>query len=178
MVDVKEAVAKLVPLARIEPDAVEALLDNAFGRDRFSRTAYKVREGVQAIPSLSFAALGQDELLGTAQSWPVALRDDNGNQNRLVMVGPVAVRPDAQGHGIGQMLTDAICEQLDTRKLSAMMIGDPEYYERFFGFQTGPASDWTLPGPVEPRRILLRPAPGTDWPQRGTLGPDFLRSAR
>ncbi|NNC71667.1 MAG: N-acetyltransferase [Sphingomonadaceae bacterium] len=170
--------AKLVPLSKIEHKAVELLLDAAFGRDRIERTAYKVRAGVAPIASLSFAALGGGELLGTAQSWPVLLKPHHSPAQRLIMVGPVAVRPDAQDHGIGQMLTDAICEELDSRKLSATMIGDPEYYERFFGFVSGPAGGWTLPGPVEPHRILLRAVPGADWPAEGTLGPDILRSAR
>ncbi len=163
--------AKLVPLSKIDPHAVERLLDAAFGRNRHGRTAYRVREGAQSLSALSFAAMGEDGLLGSAQSWPVALAQPDGTSFRLVMVGPVAVLPEAKGHGIGQMLTDAVCEQLDTRKLSAMMIGDPDYYERFFGFVSGLARGWALPGPVEPHRILLRAAEGSEWPETGVLGP-------
>jgi hypothetical protein len=35
-----------------------------------------------------------------------------------------------------------------------MMIGDPEYYERFFGFSAAQTADWRIDGPVERRRLL------------------------
>ena len=168
--------AKLVSLSEIEPEAVEALLDAAFGTDRHGRTAYRIREGIAALPDLSFAAMDHDALFGTIQCWPVALTPEGDVPLPLAMVGPVAVLPEEQGKGIGQLMTHAVCAQLDARDLSAMMIGDPEYYERFFGFVSGPASQWTLPGPVKPHRILLRAAPGSTWPERGILGADLLRS--
>ena len=39
-------------MSDIEPQAVEALLDAAFGTDRFGRTAYRIRAGVDAVPAL------------------------------------------------------------------------------------------------------------------------------
>ena len=70
----------------------------------------------------------------------------------------------------------AACRALDEAGLSAVMIGDPGFYQRFFGFVSGPASWWTLPGPVEPERILLRAGEAVRWPAHGALGPDVLRS--
>ena len=49
-----------VPINAIDPAAVEALLDRAFGRDRHGRTAYRLRDGVESIPGLSFAAIEDD----------------------------------------------------------------------------------------------------------------------
>src|SRR3569623_1135595 len=60
-----------VPLATIDPPAIEHLLDRAFGADRHGRTAYRLREGMRAIPELSFAALEDGELVATIQCWPV-----------------------------------------------------------------------------------------------------------
>ena len=40
---------ELLPLSDIEPQAVETLLDAAFGPDRFGRTAYRIREGVAIL---------------------------------------------------------------------------------------------------------------------------------
>jgi predicted N-acetyltransferase YhbS len=145
----------LTPLAKADPAAVEALLDAAFGADRRGRTAYRLREGATAIPALSFAAWEGERLVGTLQSWPVALRSAKG-VDALVMVGPVAVSPDLQGTGIGKVLMQALLDAADASGAGAlMMIGDPEYYERF-GFTAAPAAGWRIDGPYEQRRLLAR----------------------
>ena len=49
------------------------------------------------------------------------------------------------------------------------LIGDPEYYGRFFGFAADRTARWRLPGPVERHRLLAR---GDAVPDvAGTLGP-------
>ena len=80
-------------MSDIEPQAVEDLLDAAFGTDRCGRTAYRIREGVDAVPALSFALVEDGALIGTIQCWPVALRTPDADDIPLVMVGPVAIRP-------------------------------------------------------------------------------------
>ena len=40
------------------------------------------------------------------------------------------------------------------RRDALMLIGDPEYYGRFFGFTAERTGGWRLPGPFEPRRLL------------------------
>ena len=52
-------------MSDIEPQAVEDLLDTAFGSDRFGRTAYRIRQGMDAVPALSFAAVERGALIGT-----------------------------------------------------------------------------------------------------------------
>ncbi|WP_299323522.1 GNAT family N-acetyltransferase [Parasphingopyxis sp.] len=168
-------VTVLHPLSAVSPDAIEALLDLAFGTDRHGRTAYAVRAGTEVIDELSFVAMDGDALIGSLQSWPVTLRTADNGTRPLVMVGPVAVHPERQGQGVGKHMTRVVAQKLDIAKLSAMMIGDPEYYEAF-GFRSGPAAQWALPGPVEPHRILLRAASASEWPPDGTLGSALLRS--
>ena len=69
----------IVPLANVDPAMIEDLLDRAFGPDRHARTAYRMREGTDWLPALSFAALDdEDYLTGTIQLWPVALTDPKG----------------------------------------------------------------------------------------------------
>jgi predicted N-acetyltransferase YhbS len=116
-----------------------------------------------------------DEPAGSLQCWPVTLTTPDKDSLSLIMVGPVAVHPQHQNRGIGRHMLRVVAQRLDLAALSAMLIGDADYYEPF-GFRSGPASGWTLPGPVEPHRILLRPGSGTDWPIKGKLGPDLLRS--
>ena len=164
----------IIPLAQIDPALVEALLDAAFGEDRKQRTAYKVREGMDMLEGLSIAAVDQEksELLGTIQCWPVALTDDDGNIHPMIMVGPVAVHPDVQREGIGRAMMTALLKEIqpgDTMPL--VMIGDPEYYERFFGFSAKHTAGWKLPGPWEPERLLARIPDDANLPVSGLLGP-------
>jgi len=168
--------AQLVPLDRIAPEAVEALLDRAFGADRRARTAYRVRAGTSAIPGLSFAALAHDgNLAGTIQCWPVALACDGGRHVPMVMVGPVAVEPHLQQLGVGRMLMAQALAAAEARGDVLMLIGDPEYYGRFFGFSAERTGGWRLPGPFEPHRLLGLGAAVPDC--AGSLGPRVLEPA-
>ncbi|MET0180359.1 MAG: N-acetyltransferase [Novosphingobium sp.] len=163
----------LIPLDDVDPGLVEQVLDRAFGPDRHARTAYRVREGVDWLPGLSFAALdGDDHLVGTIQCWPVALADPAGRAHPLIMVGPVAVLPEAQGGGFGKALMLASLGAISPEApLPQVMIGDPEYYERFFGFSAERTGGWRLPGPWDPRRLLARSDRPEALPAEGTLGP-------
>ncbi|HEU4961907.1 MAG TPA: N-acetyltransferase [Sphingomonas sp.] len=167
---------RFVSLSEVDSHEVEALLDRAFGRDRHGRTAYAVREGTQPVPALSFAALDGEALVGTIQCWPVLLTGDDGSATPLTMVGPVAVDPPHQQAGIGhalmeQMLGAAARTGADR---ALMLVGDPEYYARFFAFTADRTAKWRLPGPFEPRRLLAR---GADVPDvAGVLGPDLTAS--
>lgn len=161
----------MVALEQVAPDAVERLLDEAFGADRHGRTAYRLRAGVAALPALSLAAIDDGALVGTIQCWPVALTCDGGGVVPLVLVGPVAVSPARQQGGIGRALMEAsLAAAARTGQDGAMMlIGDPEYYGRFFGFSNNRTAQWRLPGPVERHRLLARGAAVPD--AAGTIGP-------
>ena len=160
-------------MSDITPSAVEGLLDAAFGADRFGRTAYRIRQGMDAVPALSFAAVEDGELIGTIQCWPVAHHAADGVATPLVMVGPVAVRPDVQRGGHGRTLMARMLEAAQTKADSGlMMIGDPEYYGRFFGFTADATGAWDLPGPYEKRRLLALAVNGHDLPtSAGMIGP-------
>jgi predicted N-acetyltransferase YhbS len=166
---------QIVPFATAATEAVERLLDHVFGTDRHERTAYRVRGAADPIGALSFVAMRGDALIGSIQCWPILLTTDDGRDLPLVMVGPVAVAPDHQGDGVGRMLVTAsidaaIAEQCGD---ALMLIGDPEYYGRFFGFTAARTGAWRLPGPVEMRRLLARgdAVPG----DAGMLGPVTAR---
>lgn len=160
-------------MSDIAPQAVEDLLDAAFGRDRFGRTAYRIRAGMDAVSALSFASVADGALIATIQCWPVAHRAPDGTATPLVMVGPVAVRPDVQRGGHGRVLMAHMLAAAETRADGAlMMIGDPEYYGRFFGFDADATGAWDLPGPYEKRRLLARAVNGHSLPTgAGMIGP-------
>ena len=152
----------IAPLADAAPLAVESLLDEAFGTNRHVRTAYRIRAGMPVIGQLSFAAFDGGKLVGTLQSWPVEV-----GSAHVVLVGPVAVSPERQRSGIGRLLMNKL---IATAPDTAMaMIGDPEYYGRFFGFTTDVTGKWDVPGPVERHRLLARN--GNTLPRIGALGP-------
>jgi predicted N-acetyltransferase YhbS len=52
-----------------------------------------------------------------------------------------------------------------------VMIGDPEYYGRFWGFSSNDTAEWSLPGPWDPRRLLVRCDNPATLPRKGMLGP-------
>ena len=165
-------------LAGCDTRVIEALLDATFGEERHGRTAYRIRLGMAWLTDLSLAARDEDgALIGLVQSWPVALHvsDDQGAQGddrNLVMVGPVAVAPHLQTRGFGRMLMDRLIEMVDSQACPPlMMIGDPDYYGRFWGFEAGPTAGWSVPGPVERHRLLVRYGRAAPLPLSGALGP-------
>jgi predicted N-acetyltransferase YhbS len=169
----RQDVATILPLASQTSGAIELLLDAAFGTDRHGRAAYAIREGMHWIPQLSYA-LTDDAggLVGTLQSWPVALHLPDGGAEPLIMVGPVAVMPIAQRGGLGRALMDKVVA--DARALATeplMMIGDPEYYGRFWGFSADATQTWQVSGAVDRRRLLALSVDGRPIPRTGTLGP-------
>lgn len=162
----------LVPIASVASSQIEKLLDQAFGTDRHQRTAYRLRAGTDPVADLSLAAIEDGVLVGSIQCWPVQLTESGGEVTPLILVGPVAVRPDRQRDGIGRMLTEASLARGDAAGSAPMMlIGDASYYERFFGFTAKHTGGWILPGPVDRDRLLARLRPGQSVPAHASLGP-------
>ncbi|MFO6445641.1 GNAT family N-acetyltransferase [Erythrobacter sp. NE805] len=181
------ASATIIPLEAVDPAMVEEVLDRAFGPDRFARTAYRIRAGMDWLPGLSLAALDEDDMLvGTIQCWPIGLQTKEG-QVPLVMVGPVAVVPERQGEGFGIGLMSAMIaedarlaatggrlssssEAVGQQGLPQVLIGDAEYYGRW-GFSAAMTGGWRCPGPYEQHRLLARGHGLAAMPADGMLGP-------
>jgi predicted N-acetyltransferase YhbS len=150
--------------------AIETLLDLAFGTDRHQRTAYRLREGVATETAASCTALWSDDtLVGSLQSWPLALTVD-GALTPLWLVGPIAVHPDHRNEGIGRGMLRRALAAIDRTGIPAVLIGDPEYYAPF-GFSAEATGGWALPGPFERHRLLARLDDGSTLPAEGMLGP-------
>lgn len=154
----------LLPLRGYDPQAIETLLDAAFGTGRKARTAYRLRVDGAFIEPLSVALVDGRALVGSIQCWPVRIDD-----TKLVLVGPVAVDPQRQNEGHGKALMHAALEAATKIGDPPMvMIGDPEYYGRF-GFSADATVGWTLPGPWQARRLLARNVKGHILPAGGML---------
>jgi predicted N-acetyltransferase YhbS len=99
---------------------------------------------------------------------------DDGAVHPLVLVGPVAIVPERQQEGLGRRLMEASLAAAAGGP-PLVLIGDPEYYGRFFGFDAAATAAWRLPGPVERHRLLVR---GAGVPRgAGALGPRSTASA-
>jgi predicted N-acetyltransferase YhbS len=163
--------AHLAPIETADLEAIEALLDLAFGADRLRRTAYRLREGVAFEPAASCAAFDEEgALVGSLQSWPLALTGADGSGTPLWLVGPIAVRPDRRGEGIARAMLRRALAAIDLTGIRAVLIGDPEYYGPF-GFDADATGGWSLPGPFERHRLLARLDDGQTLPAEGMLGP-------
>jgi predicted N-acetyltransferase YhbS len=137
--------------------AREALLDRAFGPGRHLKTSARMRAGRLPAQGLSLLArdVDNDCLLGTVRLWTIALGDGaDGDARPALLLGPLAVDVDAQSAGVGaKLMRHAIAEAAFRGHAAIILVGDPEYYERF-GFSAALTADLRLPGPVEQRRFL------------------------
>jgi predicted N-acetyltransferase YhbS len=128
---------------------IEALNAESFGPGRFAKSAYRLREGVDPVLSLSFVAIEQNILRGAVRFWPIRV----GGHEELLL-GPLAVQGDQRGRGIGIGLMQAGIEA--ARKgpwRGILLVGDEPYYTRV-GFSRLPPGRVKFPGPVDQNRIL------------------------
>ena len=128
---------------------VEALDNDGFGPGRFAKTAYRLREGVEPERELGFVAVENGALVGSVRFWPIVV----GEQKSLLL-GPLAVRTDERGRGIGIALMQAGIEKARALGYATiLLIGDEPYYARV-GFSGLPPGAVHFPGPVDRARIL------------------------
>jgi len=129
--------------------AREALLDRAFGPDRFAKTCERLREGRLPAEGLAFAIREAGTLVATLRFWHV----DAGGAPAL-MLGPVAVEADQQSRGLGgALIRHGLARAQAIGHRAVILVGDAPYYNRF-GFERRHAERLTLPGPVDSARFL------------------------
>ncbi len=134
-----------------DAEAVEALVDLAFGPGRFAKTAYRLREGVGPEARLSFVAQdgAGDALWGSVRFWPVIV-----GQSSALLLGPLAVVPQLRGRGIGISLMQHGLRAAAALDYGAViLVGDEPYYAKV-GFARLAPGQIRFPGPVDPERVL------------------------
>jgi len=133
-------------------DAIEHLLDLAFGSGRRSKTSYRLREGNSAVPGLSMVTRDPGVgVSGTISFWPLAIGE---KQSPALLLGPLAVHPDRQGLGIGlALMREGLARARAQGHGLVLLVGDEPYYSKV-GFHKLPEGLITLPGPVAPERFL------------------------
>ena len=151
----------LVPERPFDPDAIEQLLDRAFGPGRRARRSYSFREGIASDPALRFVALDPaGVLVGTLRFWPLVLLAPPAPSRRALLLGPLAVEPALNGRGVGRALVRHGLEAARaTGHALVLLVGDPSYYAQF-GFEPAAPLGFGMPGEDPARLQVLALAPG------------------
>lgn len=129
------------------------LTDHAFGPGRYVKTAERLREGSHILPDMSFVALRGGQLLGSVRMWPIEVREGEVCE-RIAFLGPIVVDDACRGQGIGKALINACVEAALAKGLRAVLLVGTTGYFQTFGFEK--AKGITLPGPVDPNRLMIR----------------------
>jgi predicted N-acetyltransferase YhbS len=130
--------------------AIDDLHARAFGPGRFARAAFRLREGVPHDPDLSFVATLDGRVVASVRLTPIRI----GGQPALLL-GPLVVEPAFKGKGAGKNLVRISLEAARSAgHRLLLLVGDEPYYGPL-GFARLPPYAVTLPGPVDPARVLI-----------------------
>jgi predicted N-acetyltransferase YhbS len=156
-------------------NARDMLLDEAFGEGRQRKSSERLREDRVPAEGLSFTAVEDSRVIGTARLWNVAI----GNGRPALLLGPVAVNCAHQGRGVGAALVRrAVREARKQGYAAIVLVGDAAYYGRF-GFSTDKTGALSMPGPFERHRLLgLELQPGALGGACGMIEPTGRRAPK
>ena len=129
---------------------IRALHARAFGPGRFTRTAYRVREGTPELSPFCRVCRIDGRLAAALRFTPILI----GGKAGALLLGPLAVEPAFANQGHGRGLIAAAHEDAKAAGIAlVVLVGDEPYYARL-GFMRVPRGQITLPGPVDPDRLL------------------------
>jgi predicted N-acetyltransferase YhbS len=135
--------------------AREALLDEAFGLARFTKTCQRLRDSREPAEGLALVAL-DEEVIGTLRCWRI-----EAGRRPALLLGPVAVAGSRRSCGVGAaLMREALWRAAMRGHKAVILVGDAPYYARF-GFDASLTRDLEMPGEVERDRFLaFEIAPG------------------
>jgi predicted N-acetyltransferase YhbS len=148
--------------------AIERLHERTFGPGRYARTAYRIRERIGHRLELSFTARIGTLLVGSVRLSPVLI-----GETAALLLGPLTIEPPFREHGIGGALIEhALAEAKAKGHRLVVLVGDEPYYAKA-GFKRIPKDRATMPGPVDPERLLVAElVPGAFEGIGGRIRPD------
>ena len=114
--------------------AVRAVCLAAFPGDAEARLLDALRAAGGLDPARSLLAELDGTVVGHCLMTSTILERPDGTRDadRIVALGPIAVVPDWQGHGIGGTLISAALEQAEREGAAAVvLLGHPTFYPRF-----------------------------------------------
>jgi predicted N-acetyltransferase YhbS len=130
--------------------AIERLHERTFGPGRFAKTAYRLREQVVHSLDVSFTARTGTLLVGSVRLSPIRI-----GTTKALLLGPLTVEPAFRERGVGQALIERALKEAKAKghKL-VILVGDEPYYGKA-GFKPVPPGRASMPGPVDPARLLV-----------------------
>ena len=142
-------VVTYAPEEPVHDAAIEDINKEAFGPGRFTRAAYRIREGGPHDRKLSFVALNGEHVIASVRLTPILI-----GATPAMLLGPLAVRPAWKNQGIGAALmrTSMEAARLAGHSL-VILVGDEPYYAPF-GFRQISGHQIEMPAPVDPARFL------------------------
>jgi predicted N-acetyltransferase YhbS len=151
---------------------IDRLHERTFGPGRYARTAYRIREGVTHDFALSFTARIGTLLVGSVRLSPVTI-----GATKALLLGPLTVEPPFRGRGIAKALVARALEEAKAKGNSlVLLVGDEPYYGPL-GFARIKKGQVTMPGPVDPARLLVAElVPGAFANVTGEIMPDWAEA--
>ncbi|WP_315765288.1 MULTISPECIES: N-acetyltransferase [unclassified Bradyrhizobium] len=140
----------IAPEKPSDAQVIERLHERTFGPGRFVLSAYRLREHVDHLLDLSFTAHIGTLLAGSVRQLPICIGD-----TKALLLGPLTVEPPFRKHGIGGRLMErALADAKAKGHRLVILVGDAPYYARF-GFKQIEKGRAVMPGPVDPKRLLV-----------------------
>ena len=158
----------ILPETADDAVAIERLYERTFGPGRLAKTAYRIREGAEHRLALSFTARIGTLMIGSVRLTPVRI-----GTAKALLLGPLTVEPPFRARGIGRTLIErALAEAKTQGHRLVLLVGDEPYYGKS-GFKKIPVGQATMPGPVDPARLLVcELEPGAFEGVSGPIRPD------
>jgi predicted N-acetyltransferase YhbS len=154
----------IMPETHADALAVDRLHARTFGPGRYAKTAYRLREQVTHGLDVSFTARTGTLLIGSVRLSPVRIGD-----TRALLLGPLTVEPAFRERGVGQALIERALKDARAKgHRLVILVGDEPFYGKC-GFKRIPPGRATMPGPVDPARLLV--AELADGAFEGVAGP-------
>jgi predicted N-acetyltransferase YhbS len=140
----------ILPETAEDAPAIERLHERTFGPGRFAKTAYRLREQAAHRLDVSFTARIGTLLVGSVWLTPVRI-----GESKALLLGPLTVEPAFREQGAGQALIERALKEAKTKgHRLVILVGDEPYYGKC-GFKRIPPGRATMPGPVDPARLLV-----------------------
>jgi predicted N-acetyltransferase YhbS len=158
----------ILPETPADAPAIDRLNERTFGPGRYAKTAYRLREKVGHGLDVSFTARIGTLLVGSVRLSPVRI-----GETKALLLGPLTVEPAFRERGVGQALIErALKDAAAKGHRLVVLVGDEPYYGKC-GFKRVPPGRATMPGPVDPARLLVAElAPGAFEGVSGPIRPD------
>jgi predicted N-acetyltransferase YhbS len=164
-----ELVLTVLPETADDALAIERLHERTFGPGRYTRSAFRIREGRGHLLELSFTARIGSLLVGSLRLTPICI-----GETPALLLGPLTVEPPFRERGVGgTLIKRALKEAKDKGHKLVVLVGDEPFYGKL-GFKRIPKGQVKMPGPVDPARLLVAELmPGAFSGVSGMIRPDW-----